>query len=276
MRGEPGPAGLTGPPGPEGKQGLPGRPGPAAKGGATKSFVIDLVEHSTQLRSEYVASLKKPLEIKEIGGNIVGWEMIKESGFECQIVNEKDIMFQRSGFCSAYIYVRSRTDVSFNLVLYNREEAKEEKIVSVSIPKHELTPVLLEFKVNPPAEYHFMIKGKDLDIELDKKSRFEFVFDNTWLLPDDIDGDIPQPWKEGVVVLLSKNIEKYRFLHITAKKGLAYVNKIISPSSMEEGEAWNVSLENKCNLEFSGKEHKKLTIKKGDGFGVTSMIGIVC
>ena len=78
-----------------------------------------------------------------------------------------------------------------------------------------MTPVLLEFKVNPPADYHFLIKVKDLDIELDKKSRFEFVFDNTWLIPDDIVGDKTFPWKEGYDILLSKNIEKYRFLHIT-------------------------------------------------------------
>ena len=72
---------------------------------------------------------------------------------------------------------------------------------------------------------------------VDKKSRFEVVPIETWENPEDLEGDKPHPWKQGQEVVIEQDIEKFRFIHITAKKGVLYINKMISPLYMNRIDA---------------------------------------
>ena len=202
--------------------------------------------------------------------------MIKRQGVGCQIEEEKNIFFDISCICSVYIYLRSKTDTTITLGLYDREHGGIAEEKTVDLLKDELNATVLKFEAKNGSQYSIYIKGEDLNIELDKKTRFEVVSIKTWKNPKDIEGDKVTPWKQGQKIMIYQEIEKYRFVHITAKKGVLYINKMISPLYMDQVDTWNINVEDKLTLAFTGTNHKTLFIKETHGFEVVNMVGIEC
>ena len=132
------------------------------------------------------------------------------------------------------MYLTSKTDTTIWFGLYDSENLKTAGEKTVDLLKDELNVTLLEFKVNPPAQYSLYIKGEDFNVVLDKKTRFEVVPIETWGNPEDIDGNKVLPRKQGQEIVIDQDIEKFRFLHITAKKGVLYINKMILPLYIDE------------------------------------------
>ena len=278
VRGEKGEAGPIGPSGSRGERGPPGEkgdPGPVGKDGASKSFVINMLEQVTRRNSSFVASLTDPINITEGGGYLVGWKVDKSVGFACQLVDRKNfILDKRLMSSTAYIYCKSKKDSKVWIVLMNRTRGRIVKRVEVDLPKDELVAVLVDCSLNA-VELSLRIDGEDLDLVVDSSTRFEVVLTESWEVPETIDGNKAYPWVDNDVILLDQDVEKYRFILITVLKGNSYLSDMISPACMLTP-SWYIDVMGLISLNFTGEGHKTLKITRSQGFSVVNMTGIIC
>ena len=277
-RGEQGARGPQGEPGATGERGTrgpPGPPGPVGKDGASKSYVIDMIEQVTRRDAVFVASLSKPLRLTVKGGNLVGWKVSKTVGLICQLIDKKTFYIAQKAVCSVYIHCRSRKDSKVTVAVVDRRMGGYIERVEKHLPKDELVTILIECSVAKVAKLSMQMEGDDLDVEVDKSTRFEVVLKEKWEVPERIEGSKPYPWGHGQEIQIYQDIEKYRFIHITLAKGNIYISETISPSAME-GPSWKVPIHNLLALEFSGKGHKTLKIGGIGGYSIANMEGIIC
>ena len=219
--------------------------------------------------------LVEPLPLKK-SDNITGWKLIKGKDVGCQIQLEKNFLIIIPCTCIVNIYLRSKTDTTIKFGIYDRNYFKKLEEHTLEILKDNLNVFEFKFEVRKMTEFSFYIKGDDFDIVLDKKTSFEVVPIETWENPEDLVGDKSHPWKQGQEIVINQDIEKFRFIHITAKKGVLYINKMISPLYMNSIDAWNINIEDKVVLAFTGTNHKTLNIKETHGFEIVNMVGIIC
>ena len=267
--------GLQGVRGPVGPPGPTGPPGPLAKNVASKSYVIDMLEQVTRREAVFVASLTKSLEIVEKGGNLVGWKVSKSLGLTCQLLAKKAFFVTQKALCSAYIHCSSRKDTKMTIAVVNRTRGKYEQRVEVNLPKDELVTTLIECPVELVAKLAFQIEGDDLEVKVDKSSRFEVVLKEKWEIPESIEADKPYPWSSGQEIQLYQDIEKNCFSIITLANGSSYISETISPSIMT-GPSWEIPIYGLAPLEFKGKGHKTLKVGGTEGYSIVNMEGIIC
>ena len=156
----------------------------------------------------------------------------------------------------------------------DRTIGKYEKRVDVNLPKDVLIAILIECPVEA-TRLSIQVEGKDLDLEIVNSSRFEVVLDEKWEVPQRIDGDKPYPWIHDQEIRLVQDIEKYRFIYITAVNGNNYINELISPVCMT-GTSWKIEIYGVIALEFIGSNHQTLKIESKQGFSIVNMYGIAC
>ena len=277
-KGEKGEAGPIGPSGSRGERGPPGEkgdPGPVGKDGASKSFVISMLEQVTRRNSSFVASLTDPINITKGGGYLVGWKVDKSVGFVCQLVDRKNfILDKRLMSCTGYIYCKSKKESKVWIVIMNRTRGRVVKRLEVDLPKDELVAVLVDCSLNA-VELSLRIDGVDLDLVVDSSTRFEVVLAEKWEIPETIDGNKPYPWVDDDVILLDQDVENYRFILITVLKGNSYLSDMISPACMLTS-SWYLDVMGVISLNFTGEGHKTLKITRSQGFSVVNMTGIIC
>ena len=161
------------------------------------------------------------------------------------------------------------------IAVVNRTRGKYEQRVEVNLPKDELVTTLIECPVELVAKLAFQIEGDDLEVKVDKSSRFEVVLKEKWETPESLEADKPYPWTSGQEIQLYQDIEKYRFIIITLANGSSYISETISPSIMT-GPSWEIPIYGLVPIEFKGKGHKTLKVGGKQGYSIVNMEGIIC
>ena len=300
LKGEPGPRGLQGDTGPQGRtgdqgekgekgdRGPPGPRGPKGESGggvgmdtASKSFVIDMVEQATRHDSVFISSLANDVSVKDRGLVLDDWKITKADDRVVQTRSAGgEFIISQPSRCTAYLHCRAPhvTQENVRFELYSRSVATPVNSQVVTLPKGELISILLNHGIAKRETLTVRIIGINLDLIVTKGSRVEVTETPRWEAPEMIVSNKVYPWTSQTVTI-ANDIEQYNFLHITAQNGEVFVAKTISPIGMTgdyEIPVWQISVEDKIQLEFSGVKHKTLKIVANDGYKILSMYGVRC
>ena len=147
----------------------------------------------------------------------------------------------------------------------------------VTLPKGELISILMHHSVAKRETLTVRIRGDNLDLVVEKGSRVEVTETHRWEAPELIVGNVTYPWTSRTV-FLANDIDKYHFLHVTARKGEIFLQKTFSPTGMVAPHytSWTISVEGKITLRFTGSTHKQLDITAEKDYEILSIYGVRC
>ena len=241
-----------------------------------KSFVYTMLEQVTRRDSSFVASLTNDINIMNDGGYLEGWKVDKSLGFVCQLLADKKNFYldNRKLISTGYLYLKSRKESRVSIVIMDRSRGRVAKRVAVDLPERETIVVPIDCSLQG-VEMSLRVDGKDLDLLVEKPTRFEVVLTEKWEVPEKIVGDKIYPWIHNDVIHLDEDVEEYRFVHVTALLKSNYVSYMISPTSMS-GSIWHLDISGLISLQFTGVGHKTVKIVSPQGYSVVNMTGIVC
>ena len=288
LKGDPGPRGLQGDPGPQGSTGDRGPPGPRGPKGesggggkdvASKSFVIDMVEQATSHDCVFISSTTKDITVRDRGIVLHDWQITKSDDRVVQTISAGQFIISQQSRCSAYLHcIAPRTtqeNVTFEL--YSRSTGTPVSSKVVTLPKGELISILMHHGIAKRETLTVRIVGSDLDLTVQKGSRVEVTETHRWEVPEMIVGNVVYPWTSQTIYL-ANDIEKYNFLHISARKDDVFIEETISPIGMKAPHytSWTISVEGKITLQFSGPTHKTLHITADKDYKIPSIYGVRC
>ena len=130
-KGDPGPQGKAGPKGEKGDRGLQGMQGKKGdrgpkgdSGGASKNFVIDMVEQATSLDCVFKSSLMKDVVVKGRGIVLDDWKSSKSDDIVVQTRSVGQFIISKPSHCSAYLHCRApiRTQEKVSIESYTVDQ----------------------------------------------------------------------------------------------------------------------------------------------------------
>ena len=284
-QGKPGPRGNVGPKGERGDSGPQGKVGPRGPKGesvgdaASKSFVIDMVEQATSHDCVFVSSLAKDVHVTLPVHVLDGWQVTKRDDRVVDTQAVGQFIISEPSRCSAYLHCRAprttQEDVTFEL--YSRSIGTPVVSKVVTLPKGELISILMHHSIAKRETLTVRIVGTNLDLVVEKGSRVEVTETHRWEAPELIVGNVVYPWTSRTV-FLANDIDKYHFLHVTARKGEIFLQKTFSPIGMVAPHytSWTISVEGKITLRFTGSTHKQLDITAEKDYEILSIYGVRC
>ena len=284
VKGDRGMKGDEGPPGKIGRRGPAGPRGPAGivTDGASKSFVIDMIEDATKHDCVFIASLSNDIAIVNTGGYLINWNIIKTNDRTVSIRSQKgQFLISQPSRVSFYLHCRAKNTTQENVVfeLYSNTYAKVVSSYNVKLPKGELVSVLGHYKVETSGRNQNLtirIVGNELDFTVEKGSRFEVTEIHRWEAPELIVADISYPWTIHDTPHLVNNIENYQYIHITARSNEYFATKTISPIEMKSIPTWVIPLNNDITIKFSDGGHKTIHISGKADHQIINMHGVRC
>mgnify|MGYP001791898187 CR=1 FL=1 len=281
-KGDPGPQGKAGPKGVKGDRGLQGKKGDRGpkgdSGGASKNFVIDMVEQATSQDCVFKSSLTKDVVVKGRGIVLDDWKSSKSDDIVVQTRSVGQFIISKPSRCSAYLHCLSpiRTQENVSIELYSRSVGTPVSVKIITLPKGELVSILLHHGIAKRETLTVRIMGENLDLIVVKGSRVEVTETHRWEAPELIVGNHVYPWTSQTIEL-SNDIEKYHYVHISGRYLNHFLSKTISPVGFgSTNPVWSVKVEGKLELTFSGPGHKTLKIKAWNQYSVISMYGVRC
>ena len=277
LRGKRGPKGDRGPRGMRGEKGDRGPKGDSG-GGASKSFVIDMVEQATSQDCVFISSLTKDIAVRDRGIVLTDWQTTKSDNIVVQTGTVGQFIISQPSRCSAYLHCRApiKTQENVSIELYSRSVGVVVSVKTVTLPKGELVSILLHHGIAKGETLTVRIMGENLDLVVVKGSRVEVTETHRWEAPELLVGNHVYPWTSQTIEL-SNDIETYHYIHISGRYLNHFLSKTISPVGFgSTNPVWSVEVEDKLELTFSGSGHKTLKIKTWNQYSIISMYGVRC
>ena len=239
-----------------------------------------MVEQATSHDCVFVSSLAQDVHVSLPVHVLDGWQITKSDDMVVGTQSVGQFIISQPSRCSAYLHCRAprttQKDVTFEL--YSRSIGTPVVSKVVTLPKGELISILMHHSIAKRETLTVRIVGTNLDLVVEEGSRVEVTETHRWEAPEMVVGSAVYPWTSGTIYL-ANDIERYHFLHLTARNGDVFVEKTFSPIGMRgphDINVWKLSVEQKISLEFSGEKHKTLQITADKGYEILSIYGVRC